>query len=452
MQYELISHTDSARLIIFFAGWAMDARPFASLKRDGYDIAVVYDYRCADIDFSFADRYKEICIVAWSLGVQGADMCKEQFGCKVTLRLAICGTGMPCHDTMGIPSVIYNGTINMLDPRNLNKFYRRVCGTKETFEEFMKHCPQRDINELRAELEAVASRNVKPGRWDMALIAADDAIIPPHNQRRYWNSIGVPCDEIAGGHMPDFQQIINRHIINKDLTQRRFSSRQASYDIQAHIQDVAASSLFELCRPVLSECKNVLEIGCGTGKLSRRLLEALPAECSLYLWDIVDCNPVEGSRAFFESVEAECGINSLDRHSLDLIISSSAIQWFNSPGAFLGNCLRPLKQGGYIAVSTFAAGTLQEVAEASGAGLPLLSEEQWHSIIAPGYDIAHFEVRTEELIFDTALDVFRHLKETGVNSLEGNRSMRHALATYSADSDGRYHLTYKPLIFILRKR
>ena len=69
MKHELVSYNGSTRLIIIFAGWAMDARPFRHLKRPGYDIAVVWDYRSMCIDWSFCKPYTEICVVAWSLGV-----------------------------------------------------------------------------------------------------------------------------------------------------------------------------------------------------------------------------------------------------------------------------------------------------------------------------------------------------------------------------------------------
>ena len=69
MKSEFVSQSGAGRLILVFAGWAMDSRPFAGLQRPGYDIAVLWDYSSLNIDWSFVGPYSEICVVAWSLGV-----------------------------------------------------------------------------------------------------------------------------------------------------------------------------------------------------------------------------------------------------------------------------------------------------------------------------------------------------------------------------------------------
>ena len=43
MKVTTVSNEGNERLIVIFAGWAMDFRPFASLRRDGYEIAVARD-------------------------------------------------------------------------------------------------------------------------------------------------------------------------------------------------------------------------------------------------------------------------------------------------------------------------------------------------------------------------------------------------------------------------
>ena len=72
MKLQYVSRTGAARLILIYAGWAMDAAPFEGLRRPGYDIAVVWDYREFQLDWSFATPYSEVCVVAWSLGVYAA--------------------------------------------------------------------------------------------------------------------------------------------------------------------------------------------------------------------------------------------------------------------------------------------------------------------------------------------------------------------------------------------
>jgi malonyl-CoA O-methyltransferase len=60
-----------------------------------------------------------------------------------------------------------------------------------------------------------------------------------------------------------------------------------------------------------------------------------------------------------------------------------------------------------------------------------------------------------DLDFDSPLDALRHLKYTGVNALSrshrGAVSVNKVLENYSMRLDGKWHLTYKPLIMIYQK-
>jgi hypothetical protein len=58
------------------------------------------------------------------------------------------------------------------------------------------------------------------------------------------------------------------------------------------------------------------------------------------------------------------------------------------------------------------------------------------------------------MTFDSSIDVFRHLKATGVNALGrgGDRTdLRRRIDNYQPDLDGKYHITYRPIIIILKK-
>ena len=66
MKSKFIVRNDSSRLLLIFAGWGMDWRPFASLSRPGYDILVIWDYRDLLFDWKPLFRYDEICLIASS--------------------------------------------------------------------------------------------------------------------------------------------------------------------------------------------------------------------------------------------------------------------------------------------------------------------------------------------------------------------------------------------------
>ena len=464
MEIQFISRNSSDRLILIFAGWAMDAAPFRHLRRHGYDVAVVWDYRDLSLDTSFASRYSEICVFAWSLGVYAAAVTMECFEERITRRVAINGTMYPVDNTRGIPENVFGGTLAGLDERNLIKFYRRVAGSRDRYADFAADMPQRDLAGLREELQAFypsLPKNLPDSvRWDVALIGIHDAIFPPENQREAWK--GVPTEELDEPHLPDFQSILDRYAVDKQRVGERFARGRRSYEADAPVQASIVERMKEMMTAwgveasLCAENARILEIGCGTGLLTRCLDALCSPSAELEMWDIAGPAPIAGVRRHFEECDAETAIQHRESSSTDVIATASTVQWFNSPARFLSECLRVLRPGGWLVMSTFVEGNLAEVAAATGHGLPLLSESRWNDIIPEGFEITASECYSHSICFESAIDVFRHLKGTGVNSLghdgEGGSRLRKAIDAYSCGADGLYHATYRPLILLLRKR
>lgn len=461
MKHIRISDNGSRRLILLFAGWGMDAAPFAGLHRHGYDIELVWDYTDFGIDWSFTAGYDEICIVAWSYGVYAASVSTESLESRVTLRLAVSGTLHPCHRRLGIPENIFRGTLAAIDPHNMRKFYRRICADRREYARISASLPQRDTDSLRRELESFSPENLwlhhPYARYDFALIGRDDAIIPPANQWRAWQ--GVPCHVYDGGHMPDFEAILQHYIMDKDLVGSRFRRGFAAYDSAGDIQRRVAGVLSDMLRRHTSLSRpgqRTLEIGSGTGLLTAHL-DAAVGPGYLEMWDLAGDSPlpVSATRRFRRG-DAETDIRRLPSGSFDAIVSASTVQWFNSPLRFVDECLRVLRPGGVLAISTFTAGNLEEINAVTGRSLPLLTRQQWHEAIRRKDQGGIIDSYGESIdkVFDSAADVFRHLKATGVNALgrTGDVPLRKVLENYRPHLDGRWHITYKPFSFITRRQ
>ncbi len=461
MQHRHIYKEGNPRLIIIFAGWAMDAAPFAGLRRPGYDIMVVWDYRSPDIDWSCVSGYAEICVVAWSLGVYSAARAIRGISSRVTLRLAVNGTMSPVDRLEGIPDDVFDGTLAGLDERNLTKFYRRVSGSRAAFESFSAKMPRRSITELKAELALFRTEpileNEIDGRWDRAVIGRDDAIFPPANQCRAWAK--HPYSLIDAPHLPDFQFLLDRYVVDKDMTGKRFAAGEATYDSEASVQ----SGLVERMRVVMERaslpahmCRRgsrTIEIGSGTGKLSKVLDGYAGRFGFVEMWDMASGAPLSGPMRKFRTGDAELIMMREPSGSADFIVSASTVQWFNSPSRFLCECLRVLAPGGCLLVGTYVEGNLAEISSLTGRGLPLLSLADWLKIVPAGLDVALAEEYTEVMEFDSAIDIFRHLKATGVNSLgRGEAGLRGVIRSFPASLDGKYRISYKPAILLLYKK
>lgn len=456
MKSALISSNDSDRLILLFAGWGMDSRPFVSLRRPGYDIAVVWDYRDLTFDASLTAPYREVCVVAWSLGVVAAGILMPQIGSKVTRFLAVNGTFTPIDDERGIPQAVFNGTHDGLDERSLRKFYRRMAGSASLFAAFAATMPERPVDELKEELRSFVGRTV-PGDVrmpDLAVAGMNDAIFPPANQLKAWENI--PVVRTDDTHLPDFSALLDTYIIDKDIMSKRFGQRRSSYDGAAEVQSAIVGRLMQALSEcgILSRAADVLEVGCGTGLLSRRIDRELSPEAQFTLWDIVGESPLSGPRRSFCCCDAELAVHDLPADSLDLICSASTVQWFNSPAAFFKECKRVLRPGGVLAVSTFCRGNIAEVEQSTGVALPVFTADEWIASLPAGMREIFRQECSDTLIFDTPAEVFRHLSRTGVNSLAASDSgavLRRALKTYPLDCEGRAPLTYRSIIFLFVK-
>lgn len=448
MQTLFVKQSSSKRLIAVFLGWAMDGRSFMSLNRPGYDIVLVWDYTSAQLDVSQWLGYEEICVIAWSMGVYFSALIPDEIEAKVTRRIAVNGTLTPMHDELGIPKAVFMGTLQGLNPRNLEKFYFRVCGSRELYQHFQDVAPQRDIEELRKELAGMVKLPAVSVRFDVAVVGMKDAIFPPRNQIRAWKE--TPTELKDWGHYPDFQSIIDTYIIDKDRVAHHFGKSVDSYENGAVVQQDIVQ---KLCRQVCGfRCDHVLEVGSGTGLLSRKIKAELhPREFEM--WDICDIKPFP--EADFKCADAETAITEVGSERFDLIISASAIQWFNSPAQFIKNSSRALKAGGHLAIGTFLRGNLKEITDLIPNSLPLMTMEQWMGAVPSEMSLEHCESWETTLLFDTPMAALKHLKETGVNSLgrQGGAvaSARGIIERYKPDENGKWNLTYCPVILILKK-
>ena len=468
MRYRLTHTENSPRLLLIFAGWGMDDLVMSQLRRPGYDVAVVWDYSSFHINWDFTERYSEICLFAWSMGVYAASQTIQAIEPKVTLRIAVNGTTTPINDRKGIPEAIFFGTLDNLSETALNKFFRRMASTREDFDFFNKRRPGRNIDELRGELQSIADRTIldtpSEMRWDVAVVGRDDRIFPRFNQLRAWEGKASRIHQLEKGHFFDFAPLIDLYVIDKGSTAKRFASSTETYDENASVQVDAAERLINLLKanklqPTMMAAKNdILEIGSGTGSLTR-LMAAMVKDARILLWDLAGELPAGlplGRRYAFRNCDAEIELARQAPGSLDHIFSASTIQWFNSPERFFINAHRALGRDGYLFLTTYTRGNLHEISDITGNALPLLTPAEWERLASPYFEMVAMESYTRDLDFDTPLEVLRHLKLTGVNSL--GRSSRGEIAVHDILNrlpmrlDGRYHLTYRPLLMILRKK
>lgn len=193
MEQRFIKKENNPRLLLFFAGWGSDEHLFGRRAADGYDYLLCFDYRTLDFDYSLLDGYREIRLLAWSMGVWVAGQVLAGKDYPWQMRLAVGGTPFPIDDRKGIPEAIFRATLENFSDAALVRFRRRICGTAEQVKEFLSHQPNRPVGELREELQALDRQihRLPPAAfgWDRALVGTCDKIFPPASQRVAWQGV-----------------------------------------------------------------------------------------------------------------------------------------------------------------------------------------------------------------------------------------------------------------------
>ena len=189
------------RLLIFFNGWGMDNALFQHWRADACDVLCAWDYRELT-PLPAVAGYRDIRLVAWSLGVWAAAVTPMP---PLQHATAVNGTLQPIDQHSGIRADVFQGTIdNWLDDQARERFRQRVAGTAAAsatppatvaataaspFPPGRLPLDQRD--ELLALQQNITSLPVPATIYDCALIGGRDRIFPPSAQRRFWLTTAV---------------------------------------------------------------------------------------------------------------------------------------------------------------------------------------------------------------------------------------------------------------------
>lgn len=218
MQFHWLNKQNNDKLIVFFAGWSFDEHPFKFLDCGDFDVIIMYDYNKLDlpkIDFS---NYKNIDLIAWSMGVFVAYLLKEKLP-KFAKKIAINGTIKPVDDKFGIPTKPFLLTLRHAKTGLEGKFYQNIFDTKEEFERYSATPVERTIENRENELKSLyqiikTSDNNNEHYYDKTLISTNDKIIPTKNQVNFWQN-NAEIEMLESGHFPYYNFVSWNDILCK---------------------------------------------------------------------------------------------------------------------------------------------------------------------------------------------------------------------------------------------
>lgn len=245
----------------------------------------------------------------------------------------------------------------------------------------------------------------------------------------------------------------------KDRIKDSFAAQADVYDAAADLQWLVAERLAERIMAAMPRNpERILEIGCGTGFLSARLIEAFP-EARPTLTDIAPsmlarCRARLGNRPDYRVMDGERPEGLIGGY--DLIVSSLAFQWFvDLPGA-LTRLTELLAPGGRLIFATMGRDTFNEWRTAHdrlglNCGTPVypgLEDFPW-----PALPFTHHGA--EEMIlhpYADGRDFVNSLKLLGASEpAPGHRPLstgafRKLLAEFPSDFEMSYHILYGEIL------
>jgi malonyl-CoA O-methyltransferase len=208
---------------------------------------------------------------------------------------------------------------------------------------------------------------------------------------------------------------------------RSFSRAASTYDVYADVQREVAGILAENVSGLI--CRDVLEIGCGTGLYTLLLAEAFPAatirsiDISAAMVERAGEKLAHRPLVFFEQADGENLPASLDG-PFDLITANGVFQWFLDLEKAVGRYGAMLAPSGSLIFSVFGPETLRELNEVldrvlgTGIALPVRffpDRGSMARMLASVFESWHVRERRFSRAYPGLLSLLRTLKGTGVS-------------------------------------
>lgn len=218
------------------------------------------------------------------------------------------------------------------------------------------------------------------------------------------------------------------------------------YDRFAVAQKFAAKALVELLREFRTSFDSAYEIGCGSGILTRHLDQEFQI-AHLTLNDLYKSAPMQR----FEFQIGDIRLLNLPT-DLDLIASSSALQWIDDLDTLFGKIFASLNSGGIFAAALFTEGTLGELEAFTHQGIHYKTHAEILELLQKRFDLHRAVSDLCTIPYESLHDLLDSLKQTGVNNVQGTfRLTKSSFREMERHFAGKFQLTYKFTAFIAQK-
>ena len=264
---------------------------------------------------------------------------------------------------------------------------------------------------------------------------------------------------------------VNTALPDKTAVEHNFSKAAILYDRYADHHRIIADRLMDFVLPDAAP-GSILEIGCGTGILTEKLLDRFSAsfvtalDISHSMVDRCRFKLNNSGRLSFLVADAEEYSQSGNRY--DLVVSSCSIQWFHYRKRFVESIYASLPAGGFCLMAIPVRGMLHELVESCILGADMLmrqldlnSGDEWKTRFEnSGMDILCSSVESVSCVYDHPLEVLKAIRGIGAGIDQDpaflkpgdmKKMTKYYRRHFEVDSSGKVSSTYRILYILGRK-
>jgi len=238
-----------------------------------------------------------------------------------------------------------------------------------------------------------------------------------------------------------------------DKIKQAFNKAADSYDDYCHLQRQTGKKLVSLVKQHYVNSSRIIDLGCGSGLVTRELAEALNY-VDFHAIDFADQLLMKAKKHLspFKLTIYESDFDSLTEHHFDIIFSNLSIHWSTNLALTLQKLSASLSKDGILAFSIPLSGSLIELQKftiksfmTESATINLIHQNKYTLLAS----------QTEQIIFefDTFLQALKSIKGVGANYTDRQTSglSSHPLMKQMIKSNEKVSLTYKIGYFIVRR-
>jgi len=224
----------------------------------------------------------------------------------------------------------------------------------------------------------------------------------------------------------------------------QFEKSANSYEVHSRIQLLGAK---EIVNELKSPINTIADLGCGSGRLYKELIDNNIAFNKFYGIDfaknMLSLHPKDSNVELIEGNFNEDKLfKRLEILNIDMIVSASALQWAKDLNFTLNRCAKSAKKGIFF---IFSSNTFKNLHKTIGITSPIYRKEEIIEAFNNSYKTIKIEEFNHKLEFNSTIDMLKYIKKSGVS---GGLNIEYKKMRYLIDNYPLKYLEFETILLV----